>query len=324
MSEKAYGKLKILNLMDILLHQTDFENPMTAVQLCDELQKRGIKAERKSVYSDISALNEFGFDIRKRRSDVSGFYCKGSFLKNGQIQLISDFLMSADFLDEKASFEILSKLFAFSKKSFFEGEQEYRNNFKTENEEVLKNIENIIKAIEERKQVDFIYDKGLVISEQKLETIEEKRTVTPVKTKMLKSGYFLVGKDEDNQIACWRIDKMRLLKISGKKALDFDSEEIEKHFINNRFVSDLSQEVELICKNSCVERVLDLFGSDIVIRKYDEDSFLIKEKVNFDEELISFIFCNSESIRVKSPERFKKELLERSALLTNNYKDSPM
>ena len=56
-------KKKMLCLMRILLEQTDEQNSLTAKELCTELEKYGISAERKSIYSDIDTLRDVGMDI---------------------------------------------------------------------------------------------------------------------------------------------------------------------------------------------------------------------------------------------------------------------
>jgi len=58
--------------MDILLSRTDENHPMTADALVKVLEEQGITAERKAVYRDIAALQEYGVDIIK--SPKKGFF----------------------------------------------------------------------------------------------------------------------------------------------------------------------------------------------------------------------------------------------------------
>jgi len=55
--------MKLLYLMKILLERTDEQKHMTTAQLITALAAYGIKAERKSIYSDIEHLRSFGLDI---------------------------------------------------------------------------------------------------------------------------------------------------------------------------------------------------------------------------------------------------------------------
>ena len=66
-------KLRMLYLMKILLERTDEENIMSSEDLVSALRSYGMECERKSVYSDIGTLIEYGLDIvRVRGGDRPG------------------------------------------------------------------------------------------------------------------------------------------------------------------------------------------------------------------------------------------------------------
>ena len=60
----ANTKLKPLYLLDIFREMTDERHRMTVPELLEELQRRGITAERKGIYRDIDALIQYGADIK--------------------------------------------------------------------------------------------------------------------------------------------------------------------------------------------------------------------------------------------------------------------
>ena len=49
MAGNSKYKLKILSLIDVLTEKTDSEHMLTTSEMCEELEKRGIKAERKYI-----------------------------------------------------------------------------------------------------------------------------------------------------------------------------------------------------------------------------------------------------------------------------------
>ena len=63
MAGNTSQKLKPLYIMKILLEQTDEEHTLTISNIIDELSKYDVSAERKSLYSDMELLREFGLDI---------------------------------------------------------------------------------------------------------------------------------------------------------------------------------------------------------------------------------------------------------------------
>lgn len=74
MPRSSNQKLKLLYVMDYLLHQTDEEHPASTKQIIEYLAAQGIIAERKSIYDDIEALRLYGLDIEQNESKRSGGY----------------------------------------------------------------------------------------------------------------------------------------------------------------------------------------------------------------------------------------------------------
>ncbi|MCD8501628.1 MAG: hypothetical protein LRY71_08095 [Bacillaceae bacterium] len=60
-------KLKILYILKILMEQTDENHPLSTNDLIIALKHYDIDAERKSIYTDIECLQDFGVDIIARR-----------------------------------------------------------------------------------------------------------------------------------------------------------------------------------------------------------------------------------------------------------------
>ena len=56
MPRSSNQKLKLLRIYNYLLEYTDGEHTVTAADIIKELERYGIPAERKSIYSDLEAL----------------------------------------------------------------------------------------------------------------------------------------------------------------------------------------------------------------------------------------------------------------------------
>ena len=63
MAKRPNQRLKLLYLAKIMLRLTDDEHGLQVEQIINELAKYDIAAERKSIYSDLEALQLFGIDI---------------------------------------------------------------------------------------------------------------------------------------------------------------------------------------------------------------------------------------------------------------------
>ena len=67
-------KLKLLYLAKIMQEQTDDTHMLTMPQIISELAKYDIEAQRKSIYDDLAALNDFGIEIIKYQEFGKTFY----------------------------------------------------------------------------------------------------------------------------------------------------------------------------------------------------------------------------------------------------------
>ena len=68
------NKLKAFLIYRMLEERSDEENPLTTNDIIDGLAEYGIVCERKSVYTQIDALNELGCDIIKVFTTKRGYF----------------------------------------------------------------------------------------------------------------------------------------------------------------------------------------------------------------------------------------------------------
>ena len=67
MARQEKQKHKLLALARIFESETDERHRLTVPQLAEKLAAQGIPCERKSIYTDIEALRQMGYDILLQR-----------------------------------------------------------------------------------------------------------------------------------------------------------------------------------------------------------------------------------------------------------------
>lgn len=147
-------KKKILCLMQILLERTDDEHSMSANDLCKALKEYGLSAERKSIYSDIETLKDFGLDIIQLKGTNQGYYIGKRDFELPELKLLVDAVQSSKFITTKKSEELIKKLEGLA--SRYEAKQLQRQVFiynrpKTGNETIYYNVDLIHSAIFKNK-----------------------------------------------------------------------------------------------------------------------------------------------------------------------------
>ena len=111
MARSSYQKLKPLYIMKYLLQNTDEDHPVTVNQIISFLDSQGISAERKSIYSDIEALQYFGLDIVQAGSGRScGYYVAHRNFELPELKLLVDSVQSSKFITHKKTATLIKKI----------------------------------------------------------------------------------------------------------------------------------------------------------------------------------------------------------------------
>ncbi len=106
---------RILYLYKILSERTDDEHFINIQEILAELDSYKIKAERKAIYADIKALNEFGVDIIGEKVGRGYEYHMGvRRFELAELKLLVDAVQSSRFITQKKSNELIKKLEAIA------------------------------------------------------------------------------------------------------------------------------------------------------------------------------------------------------------------
>jgi len=104
MAKGANQKLKLLYLMRIFLEKTDETHWITMPEILSALERYGITAERKSIYTDIEGLRQFGLDIiGEQEGKTFRYYIGSRQFELAELKLLVDSIQSAKFITEKKS-----------------------------------------------------------------------------------------------------------------------------------------------------------------------------------------------------------------------------
>ena len=101
-------KLKIFYILDYLEQNSHQDHPVKASELIAMLQNRwNISCDRKTVYSDIAALQDYGIDIVAVPGKNGGYYIASRNFELPELKLLIDAVQSSRFLTEKSPGSLL-------------------------------------------------------------------------------------------------------------------------------------------------------------------------------------------------------------------------
>lgn len=297
MSKASDQKLKILYLLGFFAENTDENHPATMVQIIEYLSSKGINAERRSIYSDIEALQMMDYDIIYRKEQPAGYFMGARNFELAELKLLVDAVQSCKFITEKKSDSLISKIEKLT--SRYEGRKLQRqvyvaNRVKSANNSVLYIIDDIHEAINGQKRIQFQYCEWTMSKELVPRKDGKYYTAEPLMLVWDDENYYLVAYDPDDKIIKhFRVDKMASVKMTaGRREFNplngqFDPGEYSKEHFG--MFNGESRVVSVRFPNSLIGVVLDRFGRDVTIIKGDNDTFSARLKVRISDRFFSWI-----------------------------------
>lgn len=328
---KELNKVKLLFLHDIFSRQTDKEHVYSANELCDLLSEYGINCERKSIYSDIEALKEYGMDIVNVRSPKRGYYLNERKFDVAEVRLLIDAVQAAKFISSRKTKALIYKignlLSEFQEEEL--REQIYvESSFKSEKEDLYDIIKSLDDAIKKSKQVQITYAKRKLENRYLKKSEGKVFLINPYSLLWSNDHYYLVcNNDKYNNLMHLRLDRISQVKLLDSQSKHFSkvSKYTDKfdtadysNKIFNMFTGE-SGEIELCCDNRIIDDILEKFGDETPLKIFDENHFVFKADVELSNGLISWIMQYGADIKVLSPKNLSDALIEKTKEILSVY-----
>ena len=333
MARSSRQKQKLLCLQKILLEKTDENHGLTINEIIQALDTYGIKAERKSLYSDIEELNNFGLDVCKTKTSTVKYFVATRDFEVAELKLLVDAIQSSKFITLDKSLKLIKKIEGLVSEN--EGKQLQRqvyvtNRVKNLNEKIYYNVDDIHTAISHNKQITFKYFQWEVDFESGKRIIrterrkDEEYRVSPWALCWDDENYYLIAYDKKaGIIKHYRVDKMESITVTederdgGDKFERFDVAHYSKGVFS--MFGGEEEEVKLSVDNSLVGVIVDRFGSDVFIVKESEDTFTISVRVMLSPQFYAWIFGLGDKIRILEPQNVAHEFSQRIKNISELY-----
>ncbi|MCQ2553060.1 MAG: WYL domain-containing protein [Clostridia bacterium] len=315
-------KSNMLCILKVLQEYSDENNILTVKDIIGKMSVLyDRKVDRRTIYSAIEALQEFGYDISTYADNNVGYYLIDREFTTAEVKLLIDAIFSCEYISQKQTEELLQKL-----RSFLSVHERKNYNYtniiapdkKSPNPEVFLNIEILDQAINSHKQVaftylDYDYDKKLKPRR------DQEYVVNPYSMICEGNHYYLVLISKGHaDPSFYRIDMMKNIRI-----LD-DDIEISKRDAKLDSIKKVvyahtgePQRVELRCDKQVLRYVIEEFGKDVVITKNADGSFNASF-LTATEGLVYWALQYLQHVEVISPKEVRERVIE--AINSNKYK----
>ena len=309
MPKSENQKLKILYILDYLQKSSHEGKPVRASELINMLANspHNIICDRKTIYSDIRALQDYGIDIITTSGKNGGYYIGVRNFELSELKLLIDAVQSSRYLTEKKSHELIKKL--CDQCNEHDAMLMRRNvvvsgRVKSMNETILYSVDSIQEAITGNKKIAFRYFdwdlKGNRVYRDK------EYIASPYGLCQDNENCYLLALSERHGITSYRVDRMADIhvlpenrtpceKLTGKDLIEHANQRFQM------FAGD-AVNVKMRFHRSLLNAVFDKFGRDIILIPEDETHFNTTVPVAVSPMFLSWVIGFGDKAQILYPQ----------------------
>ena len=301
-------KLKIFYILDYLERNSDFNHPIRASELIEMLEQRhNIQAERKSIYSDIAALQDYGVDIVSIPGKKGGYYIASRNFDLPELKLLIDAVLSSRFLTETKSRELIEKLCNQCNEHdarLMRRDMLVSGRVKSMNETIYYNVDAIQEAISQNRQISFRYFDWDLNRQRKYR--DKDYTASPYGLCQDNENCYLLAFSDRHGVTSYRVDRMAEISIlenprvpcpelTGKNLTDHANRLFQMY-------SGDATNVKLRFHRSLINVVVDRFGRDIILIPDGDEHFVFTVSVAVSPMFLSWVIGFGQKAKILYPQ----------------------
>ena len=334
MPKNPNQKQKLLYVMKLFTERTDEEYGVTVADILEYLEEVGIVAERKSIYSDIETLRDFGLDIVKNKvGRITLFSLASREFETQELKLLVDAVQCSKFITQKKSRELIRKIESLTSEnqaSALHRQVIVTNRVKTSNEEIYRNIDSISRAINSKHKISFYYTQWQVNRTGAKKVVRVRRhdgqryLLTPKALTWDDENYYLIAYDSNaDLIKHFRVDKMESIVVeearsdSSKSVEKFDLAAYTKQ-IFGMYGGELVK-VKLRFDDTLIGVAIDRFSDKVFISPDKDGTFTLTTDVMLSPQFFGWLFSLGSGARLISPKTAKDQFTAYLDEVKKNY-----
>lgn len=323
-------KLKIFYILDYLQKNSHEEHPVRASDLISMLDRQhNISCDRKTVYSDVAALQEYGVDIVSIPGKNGGYYIASRNFELPELKLLIDAVQSSKYLTEKKSRELIEKLLTQCNEQ--DAKLMKRNilvsgRVKSMNETIYYSVDSIQEAITQNKQISFRYFDWDFGAKRKYR--DKTYVASPYGLCQDNENCYLLALSDRHGITSYRVDRMidiSLLdmprvpcpELTGKALIDHANRLFQMY-------SGDAVDVKLRFHNSLINVVVDRFGKDTMLIPDGDSYFNFTVRVAVSPMFLSWVMGFGNKAKILYPQSVAEKLIDLCQEAMNQYSFPPV
>lgn len=316
-------KTSILAVYKVLEEFSDENHPLTRTEIIDLIEKQyNITIDRRTLYRNIEMLINFGYDISDYNENKIGYYLKDRLFQHSEVLLLCNAVHASHFIPDKASKDLVNKLLScqsrYKRNDYFKNVY-LPNNKKKDNKQFLLNIEQISRAINEKKVIKFNYT-HYDINKKLVNTREDAYYRSPYFLVVNGDRVYMVGKGKNHDsLSHFRVDRMKNIELVDEYYLRLPKNLDAYAYANNKIYMYSGDEtgVTLRCDKKALDVIIDTFGKDVML-KDEGETFTVYTKCG-KEDIVKFCLQYVETVELLEPLSLREEVRKVLLDASNRY-----
>lgn len=320
---------KSLNLLilEILKEFTDKDHRLKQEEILQKLETHyGMKCDRRSIKSNILALQKLGYDIPLKY----GYCLLNRDLEASELRQVIDCVLCSTELSRSQTMRLVKRLIALGNRYFkpkvgcIYGLPEEPSIDKSQ---IAENLDVLNEAIEIHSQVEFVYNQ--YETDFQLHPVGEAIVVNPYQIIAANGRYYLLGNDNSGDDASYyRVDQMTevsLLRLPAKMrtlvpALSKEFR-MPKHRVEQAFM-DIGErmKVRLRIRPKMMDVLIDSFGKSFEVEEEEKGTILVNV-VCAEESMFRWAMLHGGEAEIVEPESIRERVRDTVSRMTEAYKE---
>ena len=273
------NKIKLLLLWDILCKHTDENHAINTDEIIELLAQKGISVSRKIVVTDIEALCNYGYEVLSYKKKYHYYYVVSRQLETAEVVLLADVIKASKLSDgqKNALIEKLSGTLCLYQAESISKHLISFDNGRKGNSSFIYNVDAIERAINENKQLSFLYFSYDEKHNKVYRKNGKRYVVSPIIMVWDKNNYYMLcfSNGYDN-IVTYRLDRMEDVKVSENEREPheeyelFNTEEYRKQVFS--MFGGECHKVTLLFNEELLSDIFDRFGDNLRIKRIDDNT----------------------------------------------------
>jgi len=326
MPKSDHQKLKILYIMDELLRRSDEAHPVSTKALTEHLAANDIAAERKSIYSDIAALKQYGLDIE--RND-RGWYIASRTFELPELKLLVDSVQASKFITLRKTNALIRKLETLTSEHearLLQRQVYVANRVKSMNETIYYGVDRIHDAISRNRKIRFRYFEYTVSKVRRFRRDGARYTVSPLGLTWNDENYYLIAYDSASALVKhFRVDKMEDISITEepREGQEAFGEKNMGEYTRGVFgmFSGTRETVRMRFDAHLAGAVLDRLGQDAMLVPDGADGFTVQAEIVPSPQFFAWLTGFGTDAKLLGPESVVRAMAEHIRAVAAQYSD---